>query len=155
LYKNFNFRLFDLFERKIGMGEDVILGFTLSQSGTIIYKPEPLFYHNDQKDSTYAVDFVSYGKRVAYSRLYLSYEYARLSGTSKLAAYLHFNWYMLWRLIGMAANQLIAPKPARAQLIRGYLKGYGLAIKEAALLGAYDGGEYWNKEARHDIDTSN
>lgn len=150
LYKNFNFKMLNLFERKIGMGEDAILGFTLAQHGEVIYMPKEYFYHNDQKDSTYTVDLYSYGKRVAYSRLYLSYEYSRLIGKSKTIAFIHFNWYMLWRLIGMAVNQIIDYKPARTQIIKGYLKGYLLAVKEYRYLAKYNSADSWNQEVRHD-----
>lgn len=151
LYNNFNFKLFDLFERKIGMGEDAILGFTLAQLGNIVYLPEEYFYHNDQKDSTYTVDFYSYGKRVAYSRLYLSFEYARLTGTSKTIAFVHFNWYILWRLIGMGINNLITPQDTRVEMLKGYLAGWKLAWKFQKELREYKDNKYWEGEAKHDI----
>lgn len=104
IYKDFNFYLFDLFEDKLGMGEDVLLGYTLSRQGEIVYIPQELFYHNDQKDSSYTVDLKSFGKRVAYSRLYLSYEYGRLSESPRSLILIHYIWYMLWRLAGMGIN---------------------------------------------------
>ena len=150
LYKNFNFKLFDFFERKIGMGEDAILGFTLAQYGKIIYLPEELFYHNDQKDSTYTVDFHSFGKRVAYSRLYLSFEYARLVGSSKAVAYGHYIWYMLWRLIGMSINQIIGFKSSRSEMMKGYISGIFLALKDSRHLVKYDDGSNWKKDIQDD-----
>ena len=151
MYKNFNFKLFDLFEEKFGMGEDVILGYTLSKQGKLIYIPQVLFYHNDQKDSTYTIDLQSYGKRVAYSRLYLSYEYARLSGMSKNSVLIHFIWYMLWRLGGMSVNYILDPSKERKEMIRGYFSGIKKAIRDRKMLSYYNDGEIWKKEAIHDI----
>ncbi len=150
LFKNFNFRLFEIFEEKVGMGEDAIIGFTLSKEGSILYFEEELFHHQDQSDSTYSSDFESYGKRVAFSRLYLSDEYARLTEKSKWGVFFHFNWYMFWRLWGMGLNQMINPAPARIQMFRGYVAGWLLAIRKQASLATMDKGEYWIKEAEND-----
>ena len=151
LYKNFNFKLFDLFERKIGMGEDAILGFTLAQHGKIIYLSKEFFYHNDQKDSTYTINFYSFGKRVAYSRLYLSFEYARLVDNSTIVVFMHYIWYMLWRLVGMGINQIIDLKSSRSELIKGYISGILLALKESRSLKNYSDGNDWRKEVNDDI----
>ena len=44
--ENFNFQLFDLFEEKMGMGEDFIIGYSLSNSGDLIYHDEIFFFHH-------------------------------------------------------------------------------------------------------------
>jgi len=152
IFKNFNFKLFDIFEDKLGMGEDTILGHTLSKEGKILYVEKPMFLHDDQKDSTYTVDFRSYGKRVAYSRLYLSYEYIRLNDKSKLLAFLHFNWYIFWRIFGMIVNQVLDYKYERKEILIGYIQGYFLALKDTDKLSLFDDGDYWKKEALYDID---
>jgi len=151
LYDNFNFTLFDQFERRIGTGEDAVLGFTLSKRGDVVYLSETLFHHDDQSDSTYSSDFLTYGKRVAYSRLYLSFEYARLSNTSNTIAFLHYNWYMLWRLIGMSVNQMIDFKDSRSKIMKGYMEGVILALKERHHLAKYDNGNKWKRLALDDI----
>jgi len=137
LYNNFNFNLFKLYENKMGKAEDAILGFTLSQEGNIIYLDEELFFHDDQGDSTYSVNFISYGKRVAYSRLYLSFEFARLSNTLFILAFLHYNLYILGRITSMIINQLFGVKKSRFQIIYGYLKGYFQALIDTRKLMVY------------------
>jgi len=134
LYNNFNFNLFDLYTNKMGKAEDAILGFTLSKEGSIIYLDEELFFHDDQGDSTYSVDFVSYGKRVAYSRLYLSFEFARLSKTKPIVAFLHYNLYIFGRIMSMLINQLLGIKKSRFQIIYGYLQGYFHALVDVRRL---------------------
>ncbi|ADV46968.1 glycosyltransferase family 2 protein [Nitratifractor salsuginis] len=151
LYKNFNFRLFDLFEEKMGMGEDVLLGYTLSKQGKIVYIPERSFYHNDQKDSTYTMDLESYGRRVAYSRLYLSFEYGRLSNVPKNFVLLHYIWYMLWRFTGMGMNYLIDPSTSRKELIKGYASGINKALKDRKILSSYLEDTRWRRETEIDL----
>jgi len=137
LYNNFNFNLFKLYEQKTGKAEDAILGFTLSQQGSIVYLDDEIFYHDDQGDSTYSVNFTSYGKRVAYSRLYLSFEFARLSNTSMLVAFLHYNVYILGRLTAMLINQILGIEKSRFQIMFGYLSGYFKALSDTRKLMAY------------------
>lgn len=129
LYINFNFKLFELFQSKLGMGEDVILGYTLSKFSNIIYLEKRYFYHNDQKDSTYTLDLYNYSKKVTFSRLYLSYEYCRLNNLKTYWATLHYNWYFLGRTLGLCVNQLLNYNTCRNQVIKGTLSGWRLAIK--------------------------
>ena len=151
LYNNFNFNLFQLYENGVGKAEDAILGFTLSKLGNILYLEEDFFYHEDQDDSTYSLDFICYGMRVAYSRLYLSFEYARLSKTSKILAFLHFNLYIFGRITSILINQIINYKSSRSQILIGYFKGFCLAIFYTMKLLLFDSGSEWKKEALDDI----
>ena len=137
LYKNFNFNLFDLYENRIGKAEDAILGFTLSRLGDIVYLKDELFYHDDQNDSTYSIDFISFGMRVAYSRLYLSFEYVRLLNQLKLLAFLHFNLYIFGRIMGMIINQILSYDSDRNKIMRGYLKGYIKALLNTRKIMSY------------------
>lgn len=129
LFKNFNYQLFDLFKHKIGMGEDVIIGYGLSKQGILLYAPQLLFYHNDQKDSAYSMDHFAYAKRVIFSRLYLSMEKQRLQNGSYLYAKLHYHWYVLWRLGGLLINYLIKRNTVRYNLLKGSFAGWKLAYK--------------------------
>lgn len=150
LYQDFNFKLFDLFEKRMGMGEDTILGFSVAQQGNIVYLADAMFLHDDQKDSTYTVDFKSYGLRVSYSRLYLSLEYVRLLNRHPYWALLHYQWYMLWRVAGLGLNQLLSRKSSRADILEGYRTGWKQANKEyKELLVSVD--DYWKNEAQGDI----
>lgn len=149
LYENFNFRLFDMFEERIGMGEDAILGYGVAQQGKIVYLAGGMFLHDDQQDSTYTVDFYSYGFRVIYSRLYLSLEYVRLSNKTNGFALMHYHWYVMWRLIGMALNQLKGFKKSRKEMMIGYIRGWRRAVKDYRVL--QDNSQlYWSEEALRD-----
>ncbi len=127
LFKNFNYQLFDLFQQKIGMGEDVIIGYGLSKQGILLYEPQLLFYHNDQKDSAYSVDHFAYAKRVIFSRLYLSMELIRLRSSHYFFAQIHYHWYVLWRLAGLFINYLIKKDTVRYNLLKGSYAGWKLA----------------------------
>jgi hypothetical protein len=127
LYENFNFLLFDLYDQKLGKGEDAITGYTLSKQGKVVYNSKLLFYHNDQKDSAYSIDHFSFARRVAFSRKYLSLEKARLDGSSMAFAKLHYHWYMIWRVSGLLVNCAISRTKARKSILTGTLRGWKMA----------------------------
>ena len=129
LFQNFNFQLFDLFQQKIGMGEDAIIGYGLSKQGVLLYQPELLFYHNDQRDSAYSADHFAYAKRVMFSRLYLSLEKTRLGHGSYIFAKLHYQWYVLWRITSLFINYLIKQNTIKNQILKGSISGWKLALK--------------------------
>jgi len=129
LFQNFNFQLFDLFQQKIGMGEDAIIGYGLSKQGVLLYQPELLFYHNDQRDSAYSVDHFAYAKRVIFSRLYLSLEKTRLNHGSYLFAKLHYQWYVLWRITSLFINYLIKKNTVKNNILKGSIAGWKLALQ--------------------------
>ena len=129
LFQNFNFQLFDLFQQKIGMGEDAIIGYGLCKQGVLLYQPALLFYHNDQRDSAYSVDHFAYAKRVIFSRLYLSLEKTRLSHGSYIYAKLHYQWYVLWRLTSLLINYFIKKNSIKSKILKGSIEGWKLALK--------------------------
>lgn len=124
LYQNFNFVLFSLFEKRLGGGEDVILGYTLAQEGKIWAAEGCTFYHDDQRNSSYTQDSYSFSKRVAFSRLYLSREYARLKCMNMWFANIHYHWYMLWRATGLAFSVVLLPSTKRWANFRGWVAGW-------------------------------
>lgn len=147
LFYNFNFQLFNLFEKKLGMGEDVLFGYGLSKKGDLVYSDKLLFYHNDQKDSAYSTDHFAYSRRVIFSRLHLSMEKARLDGTNLIWPKLFYHWFVFWRLVGLFFNFIIDPSVTRKKLLLGGLKGWGLIFTfkyPDPILNK----EYWQKEAK-------
>lgn len=146
LFSNFNLQMCDLFEAGLGMGEDVLLGYTLSKTGKVSYMSEMLFLHNDQGNSQFTTNLIDYGKRVAYSRLYLSLEYARLNKKELSKAFLYYTWHMLFRIMGMAINFLIKPTKSRSQLLVGSFLGWlkSFSLKYDATL-AHN--HHWSQQA--------
>ncbi len=151
LYNNFNFNLFELYKKRVGKAEDVILGFTLSKLGKVIYLEDAYFYHDDQNDSVYSVNFISYSERISCSRLYLSFEYARLSGKSKVLAFFHYHLFILGRIGCLIANQFINFERSRFNIMLGYLRGYFKALLSIKTLISFDNGFNEKKEALNDL----
>lgn len=150
--EKFNSYLFTMFENRIGMGEDTILGYESSKYGKLIYLEESMFLHDDQKDSTYTLDTFSYGKRVAYSRLYLSNEYRRLQNKNKFLALLHYQWYMIWRILGISLNILLSNKKIdNKKLLKGYLSGWKRTFTEFLKIMKKDKSNYWESEIKNDL----
>lgn len=124
MFLNYNFQLFSLFEKKLGMGEDALFGFCLSKFGHLIYIHDKLFYHNDQKDSAYSSNHFELAKRVIFSRLYLSAERQRLCNKSILLGYLHYHWYAFWRIFGLLMNLCLDYSISRKNILLGTLTGW-------------------------------
>lgn len=142
LYKNFDLNLFTLFEKRIGMGEDMILAYTLSKQGKIYNMPNSYFFHNDTGTSTYAANNKAYNYRVAYSRMYLSLQYARLNGESCYKAAFITMWYHLWRILGLLFIATTNKKVKFSGLV-GYVRG---AVKSLDLLKSKNQDSYWKHE---------
>ncbi|QLH46663.1 MAG: hypothetical protein HWD58_14170 [Bacteroidota bacterium] len=118
-----------MFEDKLGMGEDAILGYGLAKQGKLIYQPDILFFHNDAQQSHYSIQLKQYACRVMYSRLYLSYEKARLDHSSPGMARLHFIWYGFWRIGGYLVSRCVKRTEASRQMLSGSLQGYKRALR--------------------------
>lgn len=129
IFKNFNFSLFTMFEKKLGMGEDFIISYTVSRQGKIWATTEVFFYHNDQNDSSYTADIKSFNLRVIYSRLYLSLEKARVTNTSPIIAIIIYCYYSIWRFLGLLVNLAMKPSKSRFYSIRGFFSGFLMSFE--------------------------
>jgi glycosyltransferase involved in cell wall biosynthesis len=134
LFQNFNFQMFDIFDKRLGMGEDAIIGYGLSQRGSLIFDPSISFLHNDQRDSSYSVDIFTYARRVMFSRLYLSLEIQRISSKSLFIARIHFHYYAFCRILGAFVNLLLAVKKKNLLYFQGLISGYYLTFKYRFIL---------------------
>lgn len=150
IFQNFNFQLMDIFEKHLGMGEDGIIGYGLSKMGELFYHDELMFLHNDQKDSSYVTDIYDFTKRVAFSRLYLSLEKARLNHESKLFAIVHYHYFMFWRILGLLLNLIVTPSLTKLKVVKGTLSGWFKAVFFEHSM-SHNHHEYWNSEALRDI----
>lgn len=150
LYRDFNYDILELFEERIGMGEDVILAYTLSRQGLIYNLPGSYFFHNDTGNSTYTASNRDYNHRVAYSRMYLSLEFARLNRRSRVAAIALTVWHYIWRAAGL---YLIALRNSGIGYdgFKGYLQGI---IDSRHLVYRPSVNEYWLDEANNNFKIS-
>jgi glycosyltransferase involved in cell wall biosynthesis len=152
-FQNFNFQLFDIFEKGLGMGEDGLIGYTLSKRGLLYYYDTLSFFHNDSIDSTYFKDVYSFFRRVTFSRLYISLEVARLNQQNQSIAAMHYHFYIFWRIIGLLLNYILSPMPERKNAMKGAFDGWKLALsfqydpKNGKLT-------YWREEAVNDLRSS-
>lgn len=151
LFQNFNFQLFDLFEERFGMGEDALIGYGIYKQGKLLFVPEIMFLHDDQKDSSYSMNIKDYAKRVLFSRLYLSLEKTRLDEKSLALAKFHFHWYAIWRLFGLLVNYSMKPSVNRKSSFLGAYSGWKMAIK-FSFSSALDCNQYWKNEALKNLD---
>tara|TARA_Y100001954_G_C15735389_1_gene565548 strand:- start:32 stop:1039 length:1008 start_codon:yes stop_codon:yes gene_type:complete len=128
LYKNFNMQLFNLYNDKLGKGEDGILGFSISRYGQIYSFSEKVFYHIDFNDSTYSQSSREFSRRLLFSRLYLSLEYARLTKKSFLKAKLRFHHFAIGRILGLLLNYLLNFDEKIKHEFLGYIDAWVLSL---------------------------
>ena len=152
VYDNFNMQLFDLYEQKLGKGEDGILGYTISLNGLIEAPAKLYFVHNDYLDSSYAIDYTDFGKRVMYSRLYLACEYYRLNKKHCIRGYFRFHHYAIGRISGALLNYIVNPSAIQKEIIGGYIRGWILGMK-FIFVSELDNNEKW--EAYGDLELRN
>jgi glycosyltransferase involved in cell wall biosynthesis len=124
LYSNFNFQLFDIYEKRLGKGEDAITGYTISKTGGIWAAEKSYFLHNDYDDSAYSQCYYSFSKRVMYSRLFLSYEYYRLNNKTLFFGFLRFHHYALGRIFSSLINLIMSYNYKRKQIFLGSISGW-------------------------------
>lgn len=86
------------------MGEDFIIGNSLSNLGNLIYHDETFFYHNDQKDSTYRIDQYAFSKRTMFSRLFLSLEMYRMKKLKLLLPRIHYHYFSFCKIFAAFLN---------------------------------------------------
>lgn len=150
LFQNFNFGLFAMFERRLGMGEDFIIAYSIAQIGRIWATDKVYFLHNDQKDSTYTVDVESFDRRVIYSRLYLSLEKARLNKKTRFVAVSRYIYYSIWRGLGIFANLILSPSKKRISALKGFVRGFFSSF-ELLRVNLLEMKTYWHNEAQKDL----
>ncbi len=149
MYKNFNFQLFDLYELKLGKGEDAIIGYTLSKQGNVLFYDKLLFLHNDTRTSVYSTNHYEFAKRVSFSRLYLSLERARLNNESIMKAQVVFHYYTFWRIVGYLINYLLSPGQSRKAMLFGSSAGWRKA-SQFQFVYSEKTNNYWKNETKYD-----
>ncbi len=148
LYNNFNFDIFSLYEKRIGKGEDAVLAYTLSKQGKIYNLPGEYLFHNDPGNSTYTSNNKSFQYRVAFSRMYMSKEYARLNKKPLFTAILTTFWYNLWRSVGLFCSSI---KTGGFTGFIGYVNG---SLTSAKLLFQKNENNYWLSEIKSDLNAN-
>jgi GT2 family glycosyltransferase len=154
VFKGLNYRLLTYFEKKLGMGEDPLIGFMLSLKGKLLFYPNLCFLHNDQKDSAYSLDIYNYSKRVVFSRLYLSLERARLLSQSKLIGYCIFHWHTFFRILGLLINAIVNKNNLNILMLKGGLIGWFLSFNSGYRYSLKDE-NYWLEQIEIDLSLYN
>lgn len=150
LFQDFNMQIFDLYDKRMGKGEDGILSYTVSKVAPLYFCAEQWFWHNDQGNSVYTQNHFRFHKVVAFSRAFLNLEYHRLNRIPLIfARFTYFN-YSFWRFVGLFINFLIKPTKARRQSLQGnvigWMKGMLIPFDSKCLRNSI-----WREYAQRDI----
>jgi glycosyltransferase involved in cell wall biosynthesis len=129
LYDNFNMQHFDLYETKLGMGEDGLLGFSFSINNKIWAWEKVYLVHNDLKNSTYGVNLINSSKRYLYSRLNLNYEYYRLKNKKSTYPRLSYYHFAIFRILSALFVFIFKNKKSGQEIFIGYINAVKLSFK--------------------------
>jgi len=154
IFSNFNMQLFDIFEKRFGMGEDTAITYTVSKETDMYFIPEILFIHNDQSNSVYSSNLINYYRNVVFSRFFLTMDYARLNKKNYTLTKFYFFWYVLWRFISVIFNLLIKQNKVYFFKLTGYFYGI-LLLNKYKFDKNLTINNYWNEHILFDIDKYN
>lgn len=150
IFSNFNMQLFDIFEKRFGMGEDTVITYTVSKETDMYFIPEILFIHNDQSNSVYSSNLINYYRNVVFSRFYLSMDFIRLNNFNYFIGKFYFLWFVFWRIISVLLNFLFSFRMDILYKLKGYLKGV-LLLSHFNYDIEMDINKYWIQEINSDI----
>jgi len=119
--KTYSNMLLELYEQKLGKGEDKSISILLNEFGNLYLTGETCIAH-PATDSHYFVDIQSFYKRATISRYYLTSIYCQKFNKSLLIGVVIFIWYLLWRLIFQLPG-LVLRNITAIERIKGYSSG--------------------------------
>jgi glycosyltransferase involved in cell wall biosynthesis len=93
VFNLFDEYLFDIFERKIAMGEDKAISMKASKYGYLYYYGSEDYLYHPPIESTYYKNEVDFVAKTTFSRLWLSKIYAEVKGKKPILAYVYFGLY--------------------------------------------------------------
>lgn len=148
LYRNFNFFLFSHYNKKMGRGEDSIMGITLTTVGKVVYLNHHYFWHNDDGYSHYLENEYENAKRYIFSRRYLSLERARILGGSLFFSDIYYILFSLFRIFPNVFRQIFLKDNKAKNSFKGGWEGLREALKYEF---RYEDEKRWKSRALLDI----
>lgn len=141
--------LFNLFERKQGMGEDKIISMVVGLNSKLWFVPKNFFIH-PPTISNYFQDVQSFQCKVMYSRLYLSLRYGEVRRYPRWLVYVHYYYFATWRLLIACIQYLAKPSQIRSDIAKGIVRGVLLTFKLSFSSKKNEYGVDWKRDAEQD-----
>lgn len=125
--QTFNTQLLDLFEQKLGMGEDKVISMLATQYGILMYNPVTCLYH-PAIESTYFQNVSEYTAKTLYSRRFLNDIFIQVNKKNKQLGSVHLWWYIMGRVCISTLTYIIKPQLPRKLKLKGLLQGMKLLM---------------------------
>lgn len=120
----FDRKMFALFEKKMGMGEDKVISFRAASLGQLLYLGEEFYLYHPPIESTYFNNKVTFGAKVIYSRIWIAHQYNKI----KHSPFHHFYVFIYILATFIRINSLIGLKSfilfVRWVLVHGYFQSH-------------------------------
>ena len=150
-FTNMDYRMLSLFERKIGMAEDLLLSYGLSATGKLIAVDRSMFWHMDNStNSNYSTNVYRYEKRVMTSRLLINLFIANIKQEKVYRAIVLYNLYFLSKIVTTILFTNTRKKDRLLGQINGYFWSFNILFwdKEKHK-------KYWHKRLRFNLEEYN
>jgi len=141
--------LFNIFEQKLGMGEDKVISMRVGLKKKLWYVPKNFFRH-PPLESNYFLDTRSFQKKIMYSRLYISIVYGSLKHIPAFFVYTHYFYFGCWRLAIALVRKLFQPSKQNSEWLLGVWEGFVLAMCNPFSITRAEENIQWKKDAVFD-----
>lgn len=141
--------LFNLFEQKLGMGEDKVISMHVGLTKKLWYVPGNYFRH-PPLESNYFFDTRSFHRKIMYSRLYISLIYGSIKRIPPILIYIHYFYFGCWRLALGFIRKIYRPSKQNSEWMKGIWEGIVLAMRNPFSITKAEENIQWKKDAYFD-----
>jgi len=106
-------------------------------------------------ESSYFQDIRTFFAKVTYSRLYLSWVYAKVFNKLYAIEVLIYYWFTIWRILIALFSWLARPSKGRKEKLLGILDGFWLSLRLPQKAARLTPGLDWQAEIAKDLTASN
>lgn len=143
--------LLAVFERKLAIGEDLILSSLVGCTGKLLLLRDCNLKHPGDFDTVaYPSTTRRYARTTCYSRLLLSLSVAHRLGHSRAVCRLHYFYYATWRLLSAALRVFTPPFGKHLAFFVGWAEGILLNVSKPPTHAAWTPEINWEADVERD-----
>lgn len=102
IHNLFDEKMFALFEKKMGMGEDKVISFRAASFGRLLYLGKEFFLYHPPLESTYFNNQITFGAKVIYSRIWIANQYNKI-----IYSYAHHFYVLIFMMLTLFRSNSI------------------------------------------------
>lgn len=147
VFENVDLRLLDLFEKKLGMGEDMIISHGSSRLGKVLFLPGDHFIHDNRNESHYSYNSQKLAIKFMISRLYINLQLAYWNNRSASYAIFRYILFSIGQILIRTVQMFRKPTVSSRQIVSGHVKGFFKSFSTIRSLQK----EIWESSVKSDL----